>query len=174
MLQGIASRLTARGYDVTLPMPGKACHAACSMKFPHVLVSLVLLVFRCNGCVNYELLTWPRQNVVQRWSRHRLASPEDCREWGEVCATVYDVLRDDEHLNSVRSLTFAEAEAVRRGSDTTSPYHGLTDMVRKCTAFYLSVFSCDSHLAEPRVRVLARRTTRPINVGNITIAQAER
>jgi hypothetical protein len=128
MLQGIASRLTARGYDVTPPMPGKACHAACSVKFPHVLVSLVLLVFRCNECVNYELLTWPRQNVVQRWSGHRLASPEDCREWGEVCATVDDVLRDDEHLNSVRSLTFAEAEAVRRGSDTTSPYHGLTDI----------------------------------------------
>jgi len=112
MLRDIATVLSAEGYDITEPTPGKACHAASLIRFPHVRVSLVLLVRRHDGRVAYQLLTWPSQTFAQRLSCHRLKSPGDCREWSEVCATVNAILERDERLNSVRSLSFSEGESV--------------------------------------------------------------
>ncbi len=112
MLRDIVTGLATEGYDITEPTPGKACHAASLVRFPHVHVSLVLLVRRHNGCVAYQLLTWPSQTSAQRLSRHRLKPPGDCKEWSDVCATVNAILVRDERLNSVRSVTFSEGESV--------------------------------------------------------------
>jgi hypothetical protein len=110
MLREIATALKTEGYDVTHPKPGKACHAACSVRFPHLVIGLVLLVQRSEGKVIFELLTWPHRSLRQRMLHGRLRSSGDCDEWSGVCSTVNAILVRDKRLGSVAAMTFAEGE----------------------------------------------------------------
>jgi hypothetical protein len=70
MLKQIAESLRVKGYEVTEPKPGKACHGACRAIFPDVEVAVVLLVSRRKGKIEFRILTWPSQTLQQRLRRH--------------------------------------------------------------------------------------------------------
>lgn len=108
MLKQIAESLRVKGYEVTEPKPGKACHGACRVIFPDVEISVVLAVRRRQGKIEFEILTWPSQTLRQRF-RRTLKSP-DCQEWTELCAAIRDILAGDSRLESLRWRAFMEAE----------------------------------------------------------------
>src|SRR5580658_7902507 len=56
MLKQIAECLRVKGYEVTEPKPGKACHGACRVIFPDVEISVVLAVRRRQGKIEFEIL----------------------------------------------------------------------------------------------------------------------
>jgi hypothetical protein len=109
MLQNIAEGLHAQGYEVTKPKTGKACHGACRVIFPDVEITLVLLVRRRRGKVEFEILTWPSQTLRQRISGRRMKSA-NCTEWAELCSAMHTILAGDSRMESVLLRTFSEAE----------------------------------------------------------------
>jgi hypothetical protein len=109
MLQNIAERLNAQGYEVTKPKTGKACHGACRVIFPDVEISVVLLVRRHQGKVEFEILTWPSQTWRQRISSRKRKSA-DCTKWAELCSTMQTILAADSRVESVLLRTFSESE----------------------------------------------------------------
>lgn len=110
MLQTVKESLSAQGFDVTDPRPGKACHASCTVRFPRLHVALVLLVQRSEGLIHFQLLTWPYQRLSQRMLHQRLQPPGDCDEWTKVCAAIGEILHRDLKLTSFMSTTFREGE----------------------------------------------------------------
>jgi hypothetical protein len=109
MLQSIAEGLHAQGYDVTKPKTGKACHGACRVIFPNVEISVVLLVRRRRGKVEFEILTWPSQTWRQRISSRKMKSA-DCTEWVELCSALHTILVRDSRVESVLLRTFSESK----------------------------------------------------------------
>jgi hypothetical protein len=97
MLRHIAQELQAQGYKVTERRLGKACHGACTVTFPHVEISVVLLVQRRRGKIEFEVFTWPSQTLRQRVSGRAMKSA-DCREWMELCLAMHSILSDREQL----------------------------------------------------------------------------
>ncbi len=110
ILRNIAQSLKVRGYKVTGPKPGKACHGFCKVSFPDVEISIVMLVRRRKGNIEFQIMTWPSQTLRQRISGRAMRSP-DCPEWAELCATVHTVLAENPRLKSLALHTFAKAEA---------------------------------------------------------------
>ena len=110
MLRQIAQELQAQGYKVSEPRLGKACHAACTVTFPDVEISVVLLVQRCSGKIEFEVFTWPSQTLRQRVSGRAMKSA-DCGEWMELCSAMHSILSADSRLESVVLRTCAEAES---------------------------------------------------------------
>ena len=109
MLQSIADALRAQGYEVTNPKTGKGCHGACRVIFPDVEISVVLLVRRRRGKVEFDILTWPSQTLRQRSSGRRMRSA-DCTEWAELCSAMHTTLAGDSRVESVLLRTFSESE----------------------------------------------------------------
>jgi hypothetical protein len=109
MLQHIAEGLHAQGYKVTQPKTGKACHGVCQVIFPDVEIEVVLLVRRCRGKVEFEVLTWPSQTLRQRISGRRMKSA-DCTEWAELCSAMHTVLAENSRVESILLRTFSEGE----------------------------------------------------------------
>jgi len=107
-LKQIAESLRVKGYEVTEPKPGKACHGACRVIFTDVEISVILKVRRRKGKIEFEILTWPSQTLRQRF-RRTLKSP-DCQEWAELCSTIRDILAGDARLESLRWRASMEAE----------------------------------------------------------------
>lgn len=110
MLQDIAAALQAQGYNVTAPKPGKACDGFCHVSFPNVEITIVMLVGRKRGNIEFEILTWPTQTLQQRVSGRTMTSP-DCPEWVELCSALYAVVTADSRLKSITQRTFREAES---------------------------------------------------------------
>lgn len=108
MLEKITESLRVKGYEVTEPKPGKSCHGACRVIFRDVEISVVLLVRRRKGKIEFEILSWPSQTLRQRF-RRTLKSP-DCQEWAELCSAIRDILSSDARLESLRWKAFMEAE----------------------------------------------------------------
>jgi hypothetical protein len=109
-LEGIAEALKSRGYEVTEPKPGKACHGGCAVTFPEVQIEIVLLVRRRQGNIEFEILTWPSQSMRQRM-RSGTREQADCQEWEELCSAIHSIVVADSRLKSVRLRTFAQGEA---------------------------------------------------------------
>jgi len=108
MLQNIAEGLHAQGYEVTKPKTGKACHGSCRVIFPDVEISVVLLVGRRRGKIEFEILTWPSQTLGQRISGRRMKSA-DCTKWAELCSAMHTILAGDSRVESVRLRTFSDS-----------------------------------------------------------------
>jgi hypothetical protein len=108
-LRKISRALTAQGYDVTEPKVGKACHGACRVAFKDVEISVVLLVFRRNAKIEFEIMTWPGQSLRQRMAGRRMKHP-DCQEWAELASAIQAIVARDLQPETVSLKTFAEAE----------------------------------------------------------------
>src|SRR5262249_17216660 len=78
MLHNVVQRLHAQGYEVTAPKTGKACHGACRISFPDVEITVILMVERRAGKIEFDILTWPSQTLRQRISRRKMKSA-DCK-----------------------------------------------------------------------------------------------
>src|SRR5690349_17174533 len=63
MLQEICRALEAQGYRVTEPKPGKSCHGFFYVSFPNVEITVVLLVRRRKGNIEFDIMTWPGQTL---------------------------------------------------------------------------------------------------------------
>jgi hypothetical protein len=109
MLQNIAEGLHSEGYEVTKPKLGKACHGYCEVRFPDVNVEVIMLVGRRKGKIEFEIMTWPRQTLRQRFLGRTLKSP-DCEEWSQLCSAINDILARDSRLESLAVRTFDQAE----------------------------------------------------------------
>jgi hypothetical protein len=119
MLHQIVESLRVRGYEVTEPKAGKACHGGCQVVLPDVEIDVVLLVRRRRGKIEFEILTWPSQTLRQRF-RRTLKSP-DCQEWAGLCSAIKGILAGDSRLESLRWGTFMEAEENGHGVSKSSP-----------------------------------------------------
>ena len=109
MLEHIAEALRLHGYKVTKPRPGKACHGGCRVIFSDVQITVILHVRRREGKVEFEIITWPSQTLLQRFSGRKAKLP-DCEEWGELCSAMNDVLARDSRVQSLRWRTFMDAD----------------------------------------------------------------
>jgi len=108
-LRKISRALMAKGYSVTEPKVGKACHGACRVAFKDVEISVVLLVHRRNAKIEFEILTWPSQSQRQRMAGRRMTHP-DCQEWAELASAIQTIVARDLQPETVTLRTFAEAE----------------------------------------------------------------
>jgi hypothetical protein len=108
-LQKISRALMAEGYAVTEPKVGKACHGACHVVFNDVEISVILLVRRRSGKIEFEIMTWPSQSLRQRMGARRMTHP-DCQEWADLASAIYAIVARDLQPETVTLRTFAEAE----------------------------------------------------------------
>ena len=108
-LRKISRALMIEGYDVTEPKVGKACHGACRVTFKDVEISVILLVRRRKGKIEFEIMTWPSQSLRQRMAR-RMTDP-DCQEWAELASAIRTIVARDLQPETVALRTFAKAEA---------------------------------------------------------------
>lgn len=108
-LQKISRVLMAKGYEVTEPGVGKACHGACRVTFEDVEISVILLVHRRSAQVEFEIMTWPSQSLRQRMGTRRMTHP-DCQEWAELASAIHAIIARDLQPETVTLRTFAEPE----------------------------------------------------------------
>lgn len=108
-LQKISRALMAEGYAVTEPKVGKACHGACHVVFNDVEISVILLVRRRRGKIEFEIMTWPSQSLRQRMGARRMTQP-DCQEWADLASVIHAIIARDLQPETVTLRTFAEAE----------------------------------------------------------------
>src|ERR1700684_3040674 len=94
---------------LTKPKTGEACHGACRVIFRDEQITVILLVRRRRGNVEFEILTWPSQTLRQRISGRKMKSA-DCTEWAELCSAMHTMLAGDSRVESIVSRTFSEAE----------------------------------------------------------------
>lgn len=109
MLQGISDALEKRGYEVTKPKPGKSCHGFFRVALADVEISVVMLVRRRRGNIEFVILSWPSQSLRQRIVGRRIDSP-DCPEWEAVCSAIHSILSTDARLKSLSLSTFKAEE----------------------------------------------------------------
>lgn len=107
-LQKISRVLLAQGYDVTDPKVGKACHGSCRVVLKDMEISIVLLVHRRNGKIEFEIMTWPSQSLRQRMAGRRMTEP-DCQEWAELASAIQTIVAKDLQPETVMLRTLAEA-----------------------------------------------------------------
>jgi hypothetical protein len=82
MLKQIAESLRVKGYEVTEPKPGKACHGACRVIFPDVEISVVLAVRRRQGKIEFcaairDILAGDSRLESLRWRAFMEAEDSD-------------------------------------------------------------------------------------------------
>jgi hypothetical protein len=109
MLQHITDGLHAKGYAVTRPKTGKACHGCCRVTLPDVEIDVILGVRRRIRKIEFEILTWPSQTLRQRISGHSMKSA-DCREWAELCSVIHTILARNSQIESLTLTTFSDGE----------------------------------------------------------------
>jgi hypothetical protein len=109
LLQQMADNLSLRGYKVTKPKPGKACHGAFGVEFPNVQIIVIMLVERGPDFVEFFILSWPSQTLAQRLRTPKPRSP-DFAEWREVCSAIHDFLAHDLETEGLEWTTCMEGE----------------------------------------------------------------
>jgi hypothetical protein len=113
MLEKIADALTARGFSVTKPKTGAACHGWFQVAFPGFRIMVVLLTGRKRGMVEFSIQSWPSQSLRQRW-RTRAATSPDSSDWDQLCREIYNVISGEIKPESLQWTTFKEAERETR------------------------------------------------------------
>lgn len=109
LLRKITEGLRRKGFAVSVPKPGTACHAASTVGFPDVRIIMILLVSRRGSVIEFHLLTWPSEPFVRRIVG-RTRPPDEFEEWARVCSSINETLVRDVKPYSLEWTTFRHAD----------------------------------------------------------------
>jgi hypothetical protein len=102
----LAHRLSADGFTVTVPKPGKACDAAFKIRVQDFNVLAIVLAKRSGTHVEFSVLT---SCIRPLW---RPVTPQVILEgWVRACEAIEKGLRQDRNITSLQWLTEDQADA---------------------------------------------------------------